>query len=58
MSRAISLALNHIEARSLSLPSFEVLCGVFARATRVEAAAATVFADNQAIRNSSRGWMI
>ena len=58
MTRAITLALNHIEARSLSLPSFERLRGAVARATRVEAAATTLYSDNQAIRHSSRGWMI
>ena len=58
MSRAISIALSHFEPRSLSIPSFEVLRGAFARATKVEAAAATIYSDNQAIRASSRGWMI
>ncbi len=58
MSRAINLALSHIETRSLSIPSFERLRSVFAHATKVEAAAATLYSDNQAIRNTSRGWMI
>ena len=58
MTRAINLALNHIEARSINLPSFERLRGVFSRATKVEAAATTIYSNNQAIRHSSRGWMI
>jgi hypothetical protein len=58
MSRAISLALSHIETRSLSIPSFERLRSVFVSATKVEAAATTLYSDNQAIRTSSRGWMI
>ena len=58
MSRALSLALSHIETRSLVLPSFERLRNAFARAIHVEAAATILYADNQAIRSSSRGWMI
>jgi hypothetical protein len=58
MTRAFNIALSHIEARSLALPSFERLRNAFAHATKVEAAAATIYSDNQAIRGSSRGWMI
>ncbi len=58
MSRAISLALSHIETRSFALPSFERLRSSFARVTKVEAAASAIYSDNQAIRASSRGWMI
>jgi hypothetical protein len=58
MSRAISLALSHIETRNLVIPSFERLRNAFARVTTVDAAAATIYSDNQAIRNSSRGWML
>ncbi len=58
MTRAINLALSHIESRKLALPGFERLRGAFARATKVEAAATAIYSDNQAIRGSSRGWMI
>ena len=58
MTRAINLALSHIETRKLALPCFERLRGALARATKVEVAATTLYADNQAIRGSSRGWMI
>jgi hypothetical protein len=58
MTRAINLALSHIETRKLTMPSFERLRGAFAHATKVEAAAAKIYSENQAIRGSSRGWMI
>ena len=58
MSRALSITLSRLETRSWSFPSFEFLRSALVRATHVEAAAATLYLDNQAIRNSSRGWMI
>ncbi len=58
MSRTLSLALSHIETPSFALPSFERLRSSLARATHVEAAAVTIYSENQAIRNSARGWMI
>jgi hypothetical protein len=58
MSRALTFALSHIEARHLALSSFKRLRGAFARATHVEDAAALIYAENQAIRESARGWMI
>jgi hypothetical protein len=58
MTRALTLALSHIEARTSALPSFERLRSAFAHAIKVEAAAITIYADNQAIRGSSRGWMV
>ena len=58
MTRAISLALSHIEVRTLAFPSFESLRNVVARATRVDAAAKAIYSNNEAIRGSARGWMV
>jgi hypothetical protein len=58
MSRVISLALSHIEARSSALPRFDRLRSVYAQFTRVEDAATAIYSKNEAIRGSSRGWMI
>jgi hypothetical protein len=58
MSRAITLALSHIEARKFALPGFEALRSAVARATQVDVAASEIYAENQAIRSSSRGWML
>ncbi len=58
MTRAINLALSHIEARSFALPSFERLRSAVARATRVDATAVAIYSNNEAIRGSSRGWMV
>ena len=58
MTRAINLALSHIEARSFALPSFERLRSAVARATHVDATAAAIYSKNEAIRGTSRGWMV
>ena len=49
MTRAINLALSHIEARSFALPSFERLRKAVARATQVDATAAAIYSNNEAI---------
>ncbi len=58
MSRAIGLALAHIEVRRLALPRFERWREAVVRAVLVEPAASALYARNQAIRSSTRGWMI
>ena len=58
MSRAITLAIAQIEARTAALLGFERLRKAVARATSVDAVAAQIYSDNQAIRSSSRGWMV
>ncbi len=58
MSRAISIALNTFEVHGFELPRFQRLRSALARVGQVDAAATAVYSENQAIRNSSRGWMI
>jgi hypothetical protein len=58
MPRVISLALSQIEAQTSVFPRFERLRNAYARFSRVEDAAVVLYSKNEAIRGSSRGWMI
>jgi hypothetical protein len=58
MSRAVSLAFTQFEMPRLVMPSFVGLRASFQRVTTLSADAAAIFAANEAIRRSSRGWMI
>lgn len=58
MTRLITNAISQFEARKLVVPGFSRLRNVLERAARVDAVAITMFAEIQAIRGTSRGWMV
>ena len=58
MTRAVALVLNRFEMPRVVLPSLSGLRASFARASKLNADAANIMAANDAIRRSSRGWMI
>lgn len=58
MARAISNAISQFEARKLVVPGFSRLRSALVRAAHVDAVATSIYSENQAIRSSSRGWMV
>jgi hypothetical protein len=58
MSRSLTFALTQLEMPRLVFPSLAELRVSFSRATAVQADAAAMFAANETIRSSSRGWMV